>query len=245
MMNDLPPLENGDGPDPYGEDRSEPPMPALPDAAALPIPLDGAGQEADPIPHNIDAEQQLLGAILTNNDIFDRVASFLQPEHFHDPVHARIYEVASAQIAKGRRASPVTVKTFLEDEPGLQELGGAAYLARIGAAAIAAFAARDYAQIIYDLAIRRELMSLGKDITAKAAKVDVASEPRDQIVEAEQQLYKLSESGKSENRLPILPQSCDRCGKRGQCGLSAGRRPCRRVNRADGHGQEAGRPAPL
>ncbi len=198
MMNDLPPLENGDGPDPYGEDRSEPPMPALPDAAALPIPLDGAGQEADPIPHNIDAEQQLLGAILTNNDIFDRVASFLQPEHFHDPVHARIYEVASAQIAKGRRASPVTVKTFLEDEPGLQELGGAAYLARIGAAAIAAFAARDYAQIIYDLAIRRELMSLGKDITAKAAKVDVASEPRDQIVEAEQQLYKLSESGKSE-----------------------------------------------
>ena len=173
-------------------------MPALPDAAALPIPLDGAGQEADPIPHNIDAEQQLLGAILTNNDIFDRVASFLQPEHFHDPVHARIYEVASAQIAKGRRASPVTVKTFLEDEPSLQELGGAAYLARIGAAAIAAFAARDYAQIIYDLAIRRELMSLGKDITAKAAKVDVASEPRDQIVEAEQQLYKLSESGKSE-----------------------------------------------
>ncbi len=58
---------------------------------------------------------------------------------------------------------------------------------------------RDYAQMIYDLAIRRELMSLGRDIATKAAKVDVASEPKEQIVEAEQALYKLGEQGQTES----------------------------------------------
>jgi replicative DNA helicase len=153
----------------------------------------------DTLPHNIEAEQQLLGAIMTNNDIYDRVASVIGPDHFYDPVHARIFEVASARIAKNLQATPVTLKAFLEDEPGLQELGGPAYLARLAGAAIASFAARDYAQIIYDLAIRRELMALGRDISAKASAVDVASEPREQIIEAEQKLYKLGEEGKSDS----------------------------------------------
>ncbi len=149
-------------------------------------------------PHNIEAEQQLLGAILTNNDVFDRVASIITEEHFYDPVHAKIYEVAKARIAKNLQATPVTLKAFLEDHPGLKELGGPAYLANLAGSAVASFAAGDYAQIIYDLAIRRELVTLGKDIAAKANNVDVASEPREQIVEAEQALYKLGEAGKSD-----------------------------------------------
>ena len=154
---------------------------------------------AETIPNSIEAEQQLLGAILTNNDIYDRVASIIQPRHFFDPVHQRIYEVAAARIAKNNLASPVTLKAFLEDDEGLKELGGPAYLARLAGAAISAFAARDYAQIIYDLAIRRELMGLGRDIASKAARVDVASEPAEQIVEAEQELYKLAEKGSSDS----------------------------------------------
>ncbi len=151
------------------------------------------------MPHSIEAEQQLLGAILTNNDIFDRVASIIGPQHFYDPVHARIYEVASARIAKNNLASPVTLKAFMEDDEGLKELGGPAYLARLAGAAISSFAVRDYAQMIYDLAVRRDLIGLGRDISARAAKVDVQSEPREQIVEAEQALYKMAEQGRSES----------------------------------------------
>ena len=95
---------------------------------------------ADQMPHSIEAEQQLLGAILTNNDIFDRVSAIIGKEHFYDPVHARIYEVAAARIQKNALASPVTLKAFLEDDEGLKELGGPAYLARIAGAAISAFA---------------------------------------------------------------------------------------------------------
>jgi len=155
----------------------------------------GTEQAEQALPHNIEAEQQLLGAILTNNDVYDRVASVISEAHFYDPVHARIYEVAASRIAKNALASPVTLKAFLEDDPGLQELGGPAYLVRLAGAAISSFAARDYAQMIYDLAIRRKLMELGQDIRAKAAKVEVANEPKEQIVEAEQALYKLGEAG--------------------------------------------------
>jgi replicative DNA helicase len=158
-----------------------------------------AVQTPETIPHSIEAEQQLLGAILTNNDIYDRIAAIIGPKHFYDPVHSRIFDIAAQRIAKNNLASPVTLKAFMEDDEGLRELGGPAYLARLAGAAISAFAVRDYAQMIYDLAVRRDLIQLGRDISSKAAQVDVASEPREQIVEAEQQLYKLAEQGQTES----------------------------------------------
>ena len=158
---------------------------------------DGAAESADedPMPHSIEAEQQLLGAILTNNEVFDRIAQIVSREHFHDPVHGRIFEVAAARIHRNALASPVTLKAFLEDDEGLRDRGGAAYLVQLAGSAISAFAARDYAQIIRDLATRRELIRLGQDIAARAQKVEVESEPKDQIVEAEQALYRLAEEG--------------------------------------------------
>lgn len=160
--------------------------------------LPPAPEAAEPLPHNIEAEQQLLGAILTNNDVYDRIAALVRAEHFYEPVHARIFEVAAARIQKNALASPVTLKAFLEDDEGLRVLGGAAYLVKMAGAAISAYAARDYAQMIYDLAVRRELIALGRDIAAQAQRVLVDSEPRDQIIEAEQRLYKLGEQGHAE-----------------------------------------------
>jgi len=154
--------------------------------------------ETEVLPHNIEAEQQLLGAILTNNDIYDRIAALVKPEHFYEPVHQRIFEVAVAKIQKNALASPVTLKAYLEEDPGLQELGGPAYLARLAGSAISAFAARDYAQMIYDFAVRRDLIRLGQDISARAGQIAVQDDPREQIVAAEQALYKLGEQGHAE-----------------------------------------------
>ena len=151
------------------------------------------------MPHSIEAEQQLLGAILSNNEVFDRADSLITSEHFFDPVHANIYEVASGRIKKNSIASPVTLTTFLKDDPGLNELGGASYLAKLAASAVAGFAVRDYAQLIYDLAIRRQLILLGKDISERAQKMEIDQEPREQIVDAEQALYQLGEAGKTDS----------------------------------------------
>lgn len=158
----------------------------------------GSSDDADAhsLPHNIEAEQALLGALLVNNDVYDRVAAVVKADHFFDPVHARIFEIAAERIKKNMLATPVTLKAFFGDDAGLAELGGPAYLARLAGAAISLFAARDYAQLIYDLAIRRELILIGHAIADKAARVEIDSEPKDQIVEAEQVLYQLGEQGK-------------------------------------------------
>ncbi len=151
--------------------------------------------EVQASPHNIEAEQALLGALLVNNDVYDRVASIVNQVHFYDPVHGRIFEIAAQRIQKNALASPVTLKAFMEDDEGLAELGGPAYLARLAGASVSVFAARDYAQMIYDLAIRRDLMAIGEEISDKARRMEVSNEPAEQIVEAEQRLYALSEQG--------------------------------------------------
>ncbi|MFT6772602.1 MAG: replicative DNA helicase [Paracoccaceae bacterium] len=150
------------------------------------------------LPANVEAEQAVLGAILVNNEIYDRVASLIEPRHFFDPVHARIFEVASRRILKNALATPVTLRAFLEDDEGLRELGGPAYLARLAGAAISIHAARDYAQTIHDLALRRELMKLGDEVRDRARTVGADDDPSEQIVAAEQALYSLAEKGKYE-----------------------------------------------
>ena len=149
-------------------------------------------------PHNIEAEQALLGALLVNNDVYDRVASIVEAHHFYDPLHQRIFETAGRRIQKNALATPVTLKPFFETDPGMAEVGGPAYLARLAGAAVSIFNVRDYAQTIYDLAIRRDLIRIGEEISAKASSMDLDSEPADQIVDAEQVLYALGEKGKYE-----------------------------------------------
>lgn len=149
-------------------------------------------------PHNIEAEQQLLGAILLNNEVFDRVSSIINSDHFFEPVHKRIFETSASRIGKNLLVSPVTLKTYFEDDEGLQELGGPAYLVKLQGSSISSFAAKDYAQMIYDLAVRRELILLGEEIALNAVDIQTDNGPDEQIVDAEQRLYNLSEGGKSQ-----------------------------------------------
>ena len=104
-------------------------------------------------PGNLEAEQALLGAILINNDAYDRVSDFLRPEHFVEEIHRRIYEIAGSLIRAGKIASPITLKTFL----GEHDLGGGLtvqqYLARLALEATTIINAHDYGRAIHDLAI--------------------------------------------------------------------------------------------
>jgi replicative DNA helicase len=146
-------------------------------------------------PHNLEAEQALLGAILINNDAFDRVSDFLRSEHFVEEIHRRIFEVAGSLIRAGKLATPVTLKTFLGDH----DLGGVTvpqYLARLAAEATTIINAYDYGRGVYDLAIRRELISIGEDVVNVAYDAPVDSSPRDQIEETERRLYQIAEAGR-------------------------------------------------
>jgi len=147
-------------------------------------------------PHNLEAEQALLGAILVNNEAVDRVSNFLKPAHFFDALHARIYETASKLILSGKRATPITLKTFFQADPPVGELAVPQYLGRLAANATTIINAEDYGRTIYDLAIRRQLIGIGEAMVNTAYDSPIDAPPSVQIEDAEQQLYELAETGK-------------------------------------------------
>src|SRR5262247_2224785 len=148
-------------------------------------------------PHNIEAEQALLGAILVNNEAHDRVSGFLEAQHFYDPLHQQIFEVASKLIASGKQATPITLKTFFETaEPIDQTLSVPQYLGRLAANAATIINARDYGRTVYDLATRRQLILIGEDMVNAAYDAPVDFPPKEQIEEAETRLFSLAETGK-------------------------------------------------
>jgi replicative DNA helicase len=147
-------------------------------------------------PANLEAEQALLGAILTNNEACDRVSGFLKPDHFFEALHARLYEAASALIRAGKLATPVTLKSFFENDATLKEVGGTAYLARLAANATTIINAEEYGRTIYELAQRRTLIGVGTDIVNDAFDTQVEESSRDLIERAEQTLFEMAETGK-------------------------------------------------
>jgi replicative DNA helicase len=147
-------------------------------------------------PHNIEAEQSLLGAILVNNEALYRVSDFLNPGHFFEPIHQQIYEIAQSLIRTGKLASPVTLKTFLPADVDIAGMTVAQYLARLAAEATTIINAADYGRTVYDLAVRRELITIGEDMVNAAFDAPVDFAPRDQIEDAERRLYDLAEIGR-------------------------------------------------
>jgi replicative DNA helicase len=158
-------------------------------------------------PHNIEAEQALLGAILVNNEAFYRVSDFLEARHFYEPIHQKIYELSSQLVRAGKVASPVTLKTFL---PGDADIGGltvSQYLARLAAEATTVINAQDYGRTIYDLSVRRALIVIGEDMVNEAYDAPVDFEPSKQIEEAERRLYEVAESGRYEGGFQAFAQA--------------------------------------
>ena len=170
-------------------------MPSL-DSNVLKLAPDAANPTYRTAPHNIEAEQSVLGAILVNNDAFYRVSDFLEPKHFFEPIHQTIYQTAASLIRAGKVATPVTLKTFLPAETDIGGMTVAQYLARLAAEATTIINAADYGRTIYELSLRRDLINIGEDMVNVAYDAPVDFAPRAQIEDAERRLYELAESGR-------------------------------------------------
>src|SRR5262245_21140582 len=169
---------------------------ALTDSNVLKLAPDAATPAYRSAPHNIEAEQSLLGAILVNNDAFYRVSDFLEPKHYFEPLHQTIYETAGSLIRMGKVATPVTLKTFLPADADIGGMTVGQYLARLAAEATTIINAQDYGRTIYDLSLRRDLIGIGEEMVNVAYDAPVDFAPRAQIEDAERRLYELAESGR-------------------------------------------------
>jgi replicative DNA helicase len=147
------------------------------------------------IPHNPEAEQALLGSLLHNNGGYEHVSEFLMSEHFADPIHGKIYRAIGLLIERGQIADPITLRDFFQQDQQLAEIGGTEYLAYLATSVVSIINPREYASIIHDLALRRELISLGTDVVNDAHTPRLENSAQEQIERAEQRLYDLATSG--------------------------------------------------
>ncbi len=205
---------------------------ALTDSNVLKLAPDAGTPVYRSAPHNIEAEQSLLGAILVNNDAFYRVSDFLEPKHFFEPIHQTIFETAGSLIRMGKVATPVTLKTFLPADTDIGGMTVGQYLARLAAEATTIINAQDYGRTIYDMSLRRDLIRIGEDMVNVAFDAPVDFAPRAQIEDAERQLYELAESGRYDGGFQRFSQALTIARRHGGQGLPARRQACRASPRA-------------
>ena len=165
-------------------------------------PLLGLSQRLPP--SNLQAEQALLGALLSNNKAYDRVSEFLSPDHFADPVHARIYQSIVRRVEASQVADPITLRGEFEHSGALDEVGGTAYLAQLLTAMVGIINAGDYGRAIYDAWIRRQLIDIGETVVNLAFSPEPDLDGPKQIETAEQSLFELATHGTSDTKMLVF-----------------------------------------
>ena len=162
------------------------------DPIRLLTPVTDTGPE---LPANVEAEAALLGAMMIDNRLVEDVQLQLRADHFFEPLHGRVYDAILMLADRNMVANPVTLKPMFEADEAMKALGGPAYLAQLTGSGAALIGARDFARQIYDLALLRELVSVGRDMATRALDTSEAVLPKEQIEEAEMALYKVAEEG--------------------------------------------------
>lgn len=156
------------------------------------------------MPHNQEAEQGLLGALLIDNRALDKVSDFLSPVHFYAPVHGRIYEAIVSEVQAGRSVTPVTLKKVFDAETDLAHIGGASYLVDLTTSVVTVLNVPDYGRIIFDLYQRRELVGIAQELQADAMAVAFDGSAGLIIEGLEQRVYALAEGiGEQESAGPF------------------------------------------
>ncbi|MGF7156652.1 replicative DNA helicase [Novosphingobium gossypii] len=157
------------------------------------------GAEVRALPANVEAEAAFLGAVLIDNRVIEELQTPLTPQHFFEPVHARVYERILQLLDRKAVVTPVTLRPYFEADESLKALGGVAYLARLTADGQGLLAPRELAEQIYDLALLRELISVGRNLVESAMDTSESVEPMEQIEQAEAALYKVAEGAATQS----------------------------------------------
>lgn len=144
------------------------------------------------MPHNAEAEQSLLGAIMLNNDCYETVSEFLLPIHFYVPINGKIFELAGEIISQGQVADPITLKAYFERNHALKNINGGMYLIQLVNAVVSTVNTENYGRIIYENYLRRQLINLGERLISNAENFQMEEKASDIIENSEARLYELS-----------------------------------------------------
>ncbi|WP_174274843.1 replicative DNA helicase [Sphingomonas bacterium] len=174
------------------------------------------------LPHNVEAEAALLGALMIDNRLVEDVQIRLRADHFHEPAHGRIYEAILRLVDRNMIANPVTLRPMFEGDEALKELGGPGYLAQLTGSGAALIGARDFATQVYDLALLRALIGVGREMVEKAIDTSESVDPKSQIEEAEVALYRVAEEGGEQGSVKTFGQATRLAVEQAERALNSG-----------------------
>ena len=190
---------------------------------AEPIRLFTPANDGGPeLPSNVEAEAALLGALMIDNRLVEDVQLQLRADHFFEPLHGRIYDAILMIADRNMVANPVTLKPMFESDEAMKALGGPAYLAQLTGSGAALIGARDFARQVYDLALLRELVSVGRDMATRALDTSEAILPKEQIETAEMALYKVAEEGGESGSVKSFAQATKAAVEQAERALNSG-----------------------
>src|SRR3712207_857601 len=168
---------------------------------------DAPAPEAQSLPQNVEAEAALLGALMIDNRLAEDIQLKLRPDHFFEPLHGRIYEAILKLADRNMVANPVTLRPMFEADEEMKELGGPSYLAQLTGSGAAVIGARDFADQIYELALLRALIGVGREMVEKALDTSEDVDPKGQIEQAESALYRVAEEGGNEGQVKSFAEA--------------------------------------
>src|SRR5687768_17858446 len=169
--------------------------------------VDAPQNQAASLPQNVEAEAALLGALMIDNRIAEDIQLKLRPDHFYEPLHGRIYEQILRLVDRNMIASPVTLRPLFEADEEMKELGGPSYLAQLTGSGAAIIGARDFAEQIYELALLRALIGVGREMVEQALDTSEDVDPKGQIEDAEAALYRVAEEGGGESTVKSFAEA--------------------------------------
>lgn len=129
---------------------------------------DPRDEARETLPHNLEAEQALLGTVLFDNAVLSRLGAVLTAEHFHEPFHGRLWGMIVDKVSEGRLADPTLLQDALADDPAFNAYGGLAYLADLIDKAPPSSKAHHFAEAVVASASRRRLVKLARSIAVAA-----------------------------------------------------------------------------
>jgi replicative DNA helicase len=158
------------------------------------------GPAAQRLPHNVEAEAALLGALMIDNRLVEEV-TYLSSAHFFEPLHGRIYDKIRDLVLQDKCASPVTLRPYYEADEDMKEIGGPAYLAQLTGSGAAIIGARDFAMQVRDLALLRAIVGVAQGTIERALDTSADVAPMQVIAEMDAEL---SQIGAQEDRIPTV-----------------------------------------
>ncbi len=174
------------------------------------------------LPQNVEAEAAMLGAMMIDNRLADDLLDQLEPSHFFEPVHGRIFAAIRTLRSNDMLATPVTLRPMFEVDEGMKALGGPAYLAQLTGSGAGLIGARQFAKQIYDLAMLRSLVTVGRTLVDRAMDTSEEVNPRAQIEQAEEELFKVAADGGSESAVKSFGQATTEAIKLAEKALNSG-----------------------